>query len=233
MQIRGTVRDKNGKSVPGVIVYAYHTDAAGLYPPDDKFKGQAAYRHGRLRGWAITDERGTYRFDTIRPAGYPDSELPAHVHMHIIEVGRCTYYIDDLMFDDDPRLTRRQRQKLTHGRGGTGVAAPIRNQSNIWVVSRDIVLGEKIPGYPERAEQSDRDRDPDFSGTPPTPPMADRTVRMFHGLGDDPLDLRKRFPELLTTRASSAFARSAIDRTTGKYEKIEHQGFMGKKGGGP
>ena len=151
MQIRGTVRDKNGNPIPGVVVYAYHTDASGFYPSDDKFKGQAAYRHGRLRGWAITDDQGKYGFDTIRPAGYPNSDLPAHVHMHVIEAGRCTYYIDDILFEDDPRLTQQQRQELTHGRGGTGIVAPIRDQSDIWVVTRDIVLGEKIPGYPVRA----------------------------------------------------------------------------------
>lgn len=154
MQIRGTVRDEFGNTIPGVIVYAYHTNAAGLYPPDDRFKDQAAYRHGRLRGWVITDDRGKYSFDTIRPAGYPDSDLPAHVHMHIIEVGRCTYYIDDLLFDDDPRLTQQQRLQLALGRGGTGIAAPNRDQSDMWVVTRDIVLGENIPGYPKRAKQS-------------------------------------------------------------------------------
>ncbi len=141
------MRDEFGNTIAGVIVYAYHTNADGLYPPDDRFKGQAACRHGRLRGWVMTDDRGKYGFDTIRPAGYPDSDLPAHVHMHIIEVGRCTYYIDDLLFDDDPRLTQQKRLQLALGRGGTGIAAPNRDQSDIWVVTRDIVLGEKIPGY--------------------------------------------------------------------------------------
>ena len=106
MQIRGTVRNAIGNTLPGVIVYAYHTNASGLYP--------------------------------------------AHVHMHIIEVGRCTYYIDDILFDDDPRLTQQQRQQLSLGRGGTGIVTPIRDQSDVWLVTRDIVLGEKIPGYPKR-----------------------------------------------------------------------------------
>jgi protocatechuate 3,4-dioxygenase beta subunit len=155
MQIVGTVRDKIGNPIPGVIVYAYHTNAGGVYPLDEKYKGQAAYRHGRLRGWAVTDDRGEYGFDTIRPAGYPNSDLPAHVHMHIIEVGRCTYYIDDILFEDDPRLTQQLRLELAHGRGGSGIVAPTRDESDVWAVTRDIVLGEKIPGYPDRAEQGD------------------------------------------------------------------------------
>ncbi len=163
MHIRGTVRDEHGNTISGVIVYAYHTNASGLYPLNDDFKGRSAYRHGQLRGWAISDDQGKFGFDTIRPAGYPDSDLPAHVHMHVIEVGRCTYYIDDIMFDDDPRLTRQQRQRFSFGRGGSGFVSPTRDQSGIWMVTRDIVLGEKIPGYPKRAEQGDPPKSPSES----------------------------------------------------------------------
>ena len=107
-----------------------------------------AVRHGRLRGWAKTDEQGRYGFKTIRPGGYPDTDMPAHVHMHVIEVGRCTYYIDDIMFEDDPRLTAEKRRQLTAGRGGNGVVQPVRNSQGVWTVVRDIHLGENIPGYP-------------------------------------------------------------------------------------
>src|SRR5262245_51730522 len=55
MRIEGTVRDGKGRPVPGVIVYAYHTDANGIYPRNESMQGRAAYRHGRLRGWARTD----------------------------------------------------------------------------------------------------------------------------------------------------------------------------------
>jgi protocatechuate 3,4-dioxygenase beta subunit len=148
MQIDGTVFDSSGRAVPGVIVYAYHTNAAGLYPHGARPRGEASYRHGRLRGWAITDENGRYRFLTVRPAGYPDTDLPQHVHMHVIEVGCCTYYIDDILFTDDPRLTPRMREQLTLGRGGSGVATPRKDTSGTWMVTRDIVLGANIPGYP-------------------------------------------------------------------------------------
>ncbi len=149
MRIEGTVRNGDGGVAPGVIVYAYQTDSQGLYPPDEQFRGLAAGRHGRLRGWALTDAEGRYAFDTIRPAGYPGTDLPQHVHMHVLEFGRCTYYIDDILFDDDPRLTRASRGGLSPGRGGNGVVEPERDSSGTWVVRRDIVLGAEIPGYPE------------------------------------------------------------------------------------
>ena len=148
MRIEGTVVDRSGRRTPGVIVYAYQTNAQGVYPTDEQFRGQAAFRHGRLRAWVQTDENGRYTFDTIRPGGYPNTDLPEHAHMHIIEVGRCTYYIDDVMFEDDPRLTALMLTRLVAGRGGSRIATPRRDASDVQVVTRDIVLGERIPGYP-------------------------------------------------------------------------------------
>lgn len=149
MRIEGTVYDPEGQPAPGVIVYAYHTDAHGIYPKDERMKGKAAHRHGRLRAWAKTDEKGRYLFETIRPASYPDSTVPAHVHMHILEPGRCTYYIDDLRFSDDPFLTRQEREDKEDGRGGSGLVEPRRNEEGERVVTRDIHLGQNVPGYPE------------------------------------------------------------------------------------
>lgn len=148
LRINGTVFDAAGRPAPGVIVYAYQTDAQGIYPPAAQHRGTAAYHHGRLRGWVQTDAEGRYAFDTVRPGGYPDSDLPEHVHLHVIEVGRCTYYIDDVMFDDGPRLTAAKRATLVTGRGGSGLATPTSDESGVQVVVRDIHLGRGIPGYP-------------------------------------------------------------------------------------
>jgi protocatechuate 3,4-dioxygenase beta subunit len=147
LRIEGTVYDGSGRVVPGVIIYAYHTDARGIYPPDERFAGLFAYRHGRLRGWAKTDDRGRYRFDTIRPASYPERNTPAHIHMHVIEASRCTYYIESIQFDDDPLLSPDDRAAAREGRGGSGLVRPERDANDVWVVTRDILLGERVPGY--------------------------------------------------------------------------------------
>jgi protocatechuate 3,4-dioxygenase beta subunit len=156
MRIEGRVTLEDGTPAGGNIVYAYHTDARGIYPKDEKLRGQACYRHGTLRGWAMTDSLGHYRFDTIRPAGYPDSDMPQHVHMHVIEPGRCTYYIDSIVFRDDPRMTREKLEQYTHKRGGSGVVTPRRDDDGTWVVERDIVLGQGVPGYPERTKPKEK-----------------------------------------------------------------------------
>ncbi len=145
----GTVTDSDGHPQAGVIVYAYHTDRGGLYPPTATPVGEAARRHGRLRGWARTNTRGRYKFDTIRPGSYPGRDIPEHIHVHVIEPGRATYYIDDVMFRDDLKLTPRQEELLSHGRGSAGLATPKQHRGR-WFVRRNIVLGAGIAGYPGR-----------------------------------------------------------------------------------
>jgi protocatechuate 3,4-dioxygenase beta subunit len=151
LRIEGRVLDPAGRPAPGVIVYAYHTNARGIYPRGEPPLGLHARRHGRLRGWAASDAEGRYRFDTIRPASYPDTRIPAHVHLHVIEPGCCTYVIDDIHFADDPLLSGTERQRLAAGRrGGAGLATP-RRDGEVWVVTRDIVLGKGVPGHPRHA----------------------------------------------------------------------------------
>ncbi len=138
--IEGTVRSLLGKAAPGIIVYAYQTNAAGIYPA-------ASTRHGKLRAWAKSDEQGRYRFLTVRPGSYPGTKNPQHVHLHVIEPGKGTYYIDDILFEDDPLLTPRQRKLHERLRGGSGVCRPQKGESGQWKVRRDIVLGQNVPGY--------------------------------------------------------------------------------------
>jgi protocatechuate 3,4-dioxygenase beta subunit len=146
MTIGGTVRRADGSAAPGVVVYAYHTDAGGIYPPE-KTSGRRASPHGRLRGWVRSGPGGRYAFSTIRPMGYPNGRAPQHVHMHVIEPGRCTYYIDDIMFLDDPRVPAGELKRHSHGRGGAGLVRPVRGPDGEWVVTRDILLGAGIADY--------------------------------------------------------------------------------------
>jgi len=151
LRLEGVVRDGRGRPVEGVIVYAYHTDASGIYPREDRLRGTEADRHGRLRGWVRTDAEGSYRFDTIRPACYPGTNPPPqHVHMHLIEPGRCTYYLGDVYFDDDPMLSEAIRRRCEGDRGGSGLVMPIRDGDGVWIAQRDVELGKAVPGYPAR-----------------------------------------------------------------------------------
>lgn len=140
LTVTGTVRRPDGTPAPGIIVYAYQTDRTGVYPP-------GATRHGALRAWVRTDARGQYRLQTIRPGAYPQRRVPQHIHMHIIEPGRGTYDIANVMFDDDPLLTESHRAQQAQARGGPGLVTPKRDNAGEWRVTRDIVLGQNVPGY--------------------------------------------------------------------------------------
>jgi hypothetical protein len=149
--LTGLAIGADGKPQPGVIVYAYHTDEHGIYPESNPKRRGYSNAHGRLRGWAITDARGRYTFDTIRPAGYPSANPrtgePQHIHMHIVEPGCTTYWIDELLFSDDIRLTPDLRERIIRGYGGNSVGTP-KKEGKGWKVERDIQLGEKIQNYP-------------------------------------------------------------------------------------
>ena len=139
MVLTGVVYQTDGKTpAPGVIVYAYHTNTGGVYPTRGDEQGWGR-RHGYLRGWVKTNEKGEYRFETIRPGGYPGRTDPAHIHMIVKEPARQEYWIDEVVFEDDPRVTDRYRT-AQQNRGGNGIIRLSRDQSGGWSGRRDIVL---------------------------------------------------------------------------------------------
>jgi protocatechuate 3,4-dioxygenase, beta subunit len=144
--VSGTVFKKDGRTpAPNVVVYAYHTNQQGIYPQKGAEEGWGR-RHGYLRGWVKTNAKGEYRFYTLRPASYPNSANPAHIHFTIKEPALNEYWIDEVQFDDDPLLTPELRRPQEN-RGGNGIVSSVLKDGVAWV-KRDIVLGKNIPGYP-------------------------------------------------------------------------------------
>jgi protocatechuate 3,4-dioxygenase, beta subunit len=135
----GVVRQADGKTpAPGVIIYLHQTNAEGLYANGGS-EDVWSRRHGRLRGWAVSDAEGRYRFRTIKPAPYPDMTMPAHIHLMIGEPGRRPYYIDDVVFDGEFKVDAayRANQEL---RGGSGIVKLSRDGEGRLRAVRDIVL---------------------------------------------------------------------------------------------
>jgi protocatechuate 3,4-dioxygenase beta subunit len=124
---------QTGQPVPGVIIYAYHTDSAGSYDG-----GPAGTRHARLRGWMRTGKDGGYAFTSIKPAPYPARSMPAHIHLTVLEPGRAPYWIDDIVFDGEFRVDAAYRRNAGN-RGGDGII-PLQRQSGVWTGVRDIRL---------------------------------------------------------------------------------------------
>lgn len=137
MWLTGRALLPSGAPAEGVVVYAHHTDATGLYSRGTS-ESMWSRRHGLLRGWAKTGADGVYAFDTIKPAPYPDMSMPAHVHLFIGEGGYPPYWIDDVVFAGEYGVDDAYRGRMEN-RGGDGIITPVR-EDGVWRAVRDIAL---------------------------------------------------------------------------------------------
>ena len=145
--ISGRVLQADGKTpAAGVVLYVYQTDQTGRYRVTGNECGWAS-RHGTIRGWMKTNERGEYRFYTVRPAAYSKTGPPAHIHITVKEPDKNEYWIDDFHFDDDPLLTKISRMNMEN-RGGNGIIR-LRESGGVFYGVRNIQLGKNIPHYPK------------------------------------------------------------------------------------
>jgi protocatechuate 3,4-dioxygenase, beta subunit len=145
IKISGIVYERDGKTpVRDVVIYVYHTDQTGHYTPKENSKGWGK-RHGYIRGWMKTDKNGFYEFYTLRPASYPNSNIPQHIHVTVKEPDKNEYWIDEYLFEGDPFLTESERKKQEK-RGGSGIVT-LKRENGMLQAKRDIILGLNIPGY--------------------------------------------------------------------------------------
>ena len=146
--LKGTVYKKDGRTpAENVVIYYWQTDNNGLYSPAPGMP-EKAKRHGHIRGWMKTGKEGQYALYTIRPAAYPNTDNPEHIHIVIKEPAAANeYYLDECQFADDSLLTESWR-KRTENRGGNGIVKPGQS-GNLQIAERNIILGLNIPDYPK------------------------------------------------------------------------------------
>ena len=113
IHLSGTIFDLNGKPVPGVKMFLYHTDATGYYsrPVNDP-------RQARLHGTLWSNALGQYSFSTIKPAHYGDvnSPPPMHIHVHLQPPGVPDHWVESFYFEGDPRLGSEVARNRDSGR---------------------------------------------------------------------------------------------------------------------
>jgi protocatechuate 3,4-dioxygenase beta subunit len=139
MAVTGRVLNQNGQPVRGAIIYVYQTSAKGWYSDRAAhFKSpEGDRRHARLFGYMRTDVEGRYELHTIRPAGYADADLPAHIHVEIEPpVQPSAGLVTEIQFDDDPRLTPQWRRRSQQE--GFQIAKVQRDVAGVQRVSVDF-----------------------------------------------------------------------------------------------
>ena len=135
MLISGTVYRPDGKTpAPNTLIYLYHTDMYGIY-------GRAGQpKHGKFRGWMLTDAKGRYEFSSIRPASYPNTTFAAHVHMTVTTADRREDWVDSILFEGDRFISARERQEAGRRGGFQPIVKLVKNSGGILQATRDIQL---------------------------------------------------------------------------------------------
>lgn len=107
--VHGTLRDEDGRPVPGKLIEVWQANAGGRYrhakegylaPLDSNFGGC-----GRM----ITDETGGYSFRTVKPGAYPwpngvNDWRPAHIHFSLFGPSFGQRLITQMYFEGDPMI---------------------------------------------------------------------------------------------------------------------------------
>ncbi len=135
LKISGTVYASDGKTpAPDTLIYLYHTDVHGIY-------GRSGEpRHGRYRTWLLTDRTGSYSFETIRPASYPDSTIASHIHMTVTTVEQKEDWIDSILFEGDRFISDSERRRAGQKGGFQPIIGLEKNAEGLYFGRRDIKL---------------------------------------------------------------------------------------------
>lgn len=100
--------------VANLLIYVYQTDHKGWYVDTGAHVSAAAgdRGHARLFGYLRSDKDGKFEFNTIQPQGYPNTELPQHIHLEVFDGTGRSLTITELLFDDDSRLVGSTRASM-------------------------------------------------------------------------------------------------------------------------
>jgi protocatechuate 3,4-dioxygenase beta subunit len=106
----GRVLDEDDKPVPNTLIEIWQANAAGRYrhpvdqhnaPLDPNFMGA---------GRCLTNDRGEYRYLTIKPGAYPwlnhpNAWRPAHIHLSLFGPSFVTRLVTQFFFPGDPLIS--------------------------------------------------------------------------------------------------------------------------------
>ncbi len=136
IKINGTVYEADGKTpAPNTLIYFYHTDIEGYYG-----RKSEEHKHGRYRGWMLTNKNGNYAFVTIKPAQYPERRFAAHIHMTVTTPKHREDWIDSILFEGDELISRNERDEAGKRGGFDPIVTLKKGDGGLLYATRDIKL---------------------------------------------------------------------------------------------
>jgi hydroxyquinol 1,2-dioxygenase len=167
--VTACVKDRGGNPIVGAEVDVWQSSTEGFYENQDP--GQAEMN---LRGKFTTDEQGSIRFRSIKPAGYPipvngpvgllvnalgrANMRPAHIHFLIYKEGYKTH-ISQVYVNDDPNLETDVQFGVTQALVGNYV--PHQDEQGLWyTLEQTFVMdrGEAVLPRPPISGKAEGDR---------------------------------------------------------------------------
>lgn len=107
--VSGRVIDENARPMANALIEIWQCNAAGRYRHDGDRHDAPLDPHFTGVGQVMTDDRGFYKFKTIRPGAYPwrnhyNAWRPAHIHFSLFGPAFATRLITQMYFPGDPLL---------------------------------------------------------------------------------------------------------------------------------
>ncbi len=136
LEVSGVVYAADGRTpIASASLYVYQTDARGYYRTDEAMGN----RNPRLFALLRTDGQGHYSYRTIRPASYPGSRVPQHIHYEVTAENHGTR-IFEIVFEDDPFMTPQIREDAARP-GSIHALERVRpGPGGVGRVTQDVVL---------------------------------------------------------------------------------------------
>jgi protocatechuate 3,4-dioxygenase, beta subunit len=107
--VTGRVLDEDGRAIPECLIEIWQANPAGRYAHDSDQHEAPLDPHFSGIGRVMTDERGAYRFLTVKPGAYPwrnhhNAWRPQHIHFSLFGPSFATRLITQMYFPGDPLL---------------------------------------------------------------------------------------------------------------------------------
>ncbi len=109
--VSGIIYKSDGETpLPGANFQVYQTDNEGYYSKTSEGLDRG-WRHARISGQFKAGPKGQYRIETIKPAGYPSSRNPSHIHFRI-NAADYPEQEHTIYFEGDSRITDEVRDMV-------------------------------------------------------------------------------------------------------------------------